>query len=54
MKLTTAALILFASTFGATAFVPRAPFLGTAKNVARTPLCMSEATTVQVTGETYE
>jgi len=59
MKLTTAALILFGSTFGATAFVPHVgtPFVPgvAARGVKRAPLFMSEATvTEEATGETFE
>ena len=55
MRLTTAALVLSASTFGAKAFVPRAPFA--ARGAAKAPplLFMSEAPTAEaVAGETYE
>ena len=53
MKLTTAALVLFSTTFGATAFVPRAPFVSASRMTKpAVALWMSEAPTAEA--ETYE
>jgi hypothetical protein len=53
MKLSTAAAVLLSTTYGAVAFVPRAPFIPSRTVTTKKPLFMSEVAPT-VAEQTYE